>query len=730
MSSRFPSPSRRSSGSGLRRKSKLQFFLALVFIFLLFHFIVTFSSNSSLETYKTIINEASVSVTGKPLATTNNHKSSSGFNETEYAQLKAELDDAKEQASALHDVNDKLGKAVTETEKEMEAKIAKLQKEHDDLVAERKNFLKSSSESHRTKAKDYIKLEYTEKEASQIDISSGDPLFHNFFTQFLQVLKDNRMSVPHPDRAYYENGKPVIWSIHLLESPQYLMSEDEISDLMGFNDDFINDLTPKHKAVVEKIPPTPPAPFYKGSGYTIVGGGIYSWYSFLAIKQLRNVGSVLPVEVLLPEEEDYESYYCEKLLPKLNAKCIVMSRVFGKENVEGFRLGGYQFKSFALLASSFENTFLMDSDSFAVKNPDPIFESTLYQNFGMITWPDFWRRTTAPAYYKIAGIQIGDKPIRRMNDMFTDPSLFYNSDQLKDYKSQVAYHDRAGTIPDWTSESGELLVRKSTHFDVLLLSAYYNTDGPQGYHPLLSQGGAGEGDKETFVAAAHYYGKPYYQLYKAPDRLGEYYKKSLGKMADTTIVQYDPLMDYEILKGNIARMEKDVQGDDFQYIYEYAYRFPWDKDNVDPMFYHIHDPKLNPFFIMDEEVCFDESHEKEIRNLGDEFGYVGFDVELKIYEDMKKSLCVEKDKFSCFKEENMQKFCKQFVDQRIEFLKKDSEEVLKKFKEDHPVVVVDGNGEVIGGDVDEEKKEGFKEEDKVEDERIFDKIQQDVDSKI
>ncbi|KAK7679537.1 Golgi alpha-1,2- mannosyltransferase [Cerrena zonata] len=41
---------------------------------------------------------------------------------------------------------------------------------------------------------------------------------------------------------------------------------------------------------------------------------------------------------------------------------------------------------------------------------------------------------------------------------------------------------------------------------------YYNYYGPDYYYPLLSQGAAGEGDKETFIAAAHKLKLPYYQV--------------------------------------------------------------------------------------------------------------------------------------------------------------------------------------------------------------------------
>ena len=53
-----------------------------------------------------------------------------------------------------------------------------------------------------------------------------------------------------------------------------------------------------------------------------------------------------------------------------------------------------------------------------------------------------------------------------------------------------------------SSESGQILLSKSKHVSTLLLSLYYNYYGPSHYYKLLSQGSVGQGDKETYLAAA------------------------------------------------------------------------------------------------------------------------------------------------------------------------------------------------------------------------------------
>lgn len=122
----------------------------------------------------------------------------------------------------------------------------------------------------------------------------------------------------------------------------------------------------------------------------------------------------------------------------------------------------------------------------------------------------------------------------------------------------LTYHDRRGTLPDWTTESGEMLINKKIHFNTLLLALYYNFDGPYGYYPLLSQGGAGEGDKETFVAAANFYKLKYYQVNKMPERAFGWYNEERN-YEHSSIVQYNPLVDYEILMKVKSQIENDMQ---------------------------------------------------------------------------------------------------------------------------------------------------------------------------
>ncbi|KAH3668154.1 hypothetical protein OGAPHI_001908 [Ogataea philodendri] len=511
-----------------------------------------------------------------------------------------------------------------------------------------------------------------------------DSSVQKVFAQFSKVLNKNKMLFPHPERGITLNGKPVIWETQFEEIPFNVLSENKLLDLMSFDDEFLNDLTRKHKNVLASLPKKP-VNFFKGKGYVMSGGGWYTWFSYLSIMALRKTGSVLPVEVILPEDGHYERLLCDEIFPnELNAKCIKLSDVLGQETLNSLgELKGYQFKSFSMLAGSFEHMMYLDSDNFAVSNPDPLFDSDLYQKFEMITWPDFWRRTSSPLLYKTLGIKVSNYPIRHLNDFFTPVEKYVSDKQMIEVEDELNFHDRKGALPEWTSESGQLLINKKTHFNTLLLSLYYNFNGPAGYHPLLSQGGAGEGDKETVVLAAHVLKKPNYQVYKKPDKLYGTFIKSANFFVDSTIVQYDPVIDYAILKNALQKNIKSMEDLKDSYVYSYMHTFgsiPFDENPGRPLFYHIHNPKMNPFEYVDRGL-FTDPNEKVIRNFGRNYAQIGFDIEYWIWETVTNTLCERKVEFFCFRDMDMAKICdNQMIRDRLEYLKTTGEDGLKDYK--------------------------------------------------
>lgn len=270
--------------------------------------------------------------------------------------------------------------------------------------------------------------------------------------------------------------------------------EETFHQLQNSHDRFLDTL-------INEILNEYPTDLYGGKGIVIVGGGKYTLYAMPAIKAIRiNGDPTIPVELMIPPENNGEDAFCENVLPELDpsglTRCIYMDQVFDEQTLKD--VSGYQLKALALLASSFEKVLLLDADNYVVNSIRDIFEVEVFRELGLILWPDYWRRLHYPRLYDIARISVDErKRIRYSVDDVSPAELYDERDS-----TNVPFHDFEGAISDGGTESGQLLIDKSKHLGTIILSLYYNYNGPSQYYPLLGQGFAGEGDKDTFALAA------------------------------------------------------------------------------------------------------------------------------------------------------------------------------------------------------------------------------------
>ncbi|KAG7701901.1 hypothetical protein KL931_000357 [Ogataea haglerorum] len=318
--------------------------------------------------------------------------------------------------------------------------------------------------------------------------------------------------------------------------PDFHFSEKYLMGLLEIEETTLLDLETQHQHFVDKIRDLPMSIFgdpqkqISGDGIVMVGGGRFSWLALLNINQLRSAGCQLPVEVFIASEQEYERDFCDRLLPALNAKCVLGFEELPLQRYrKKLRIDGYQYKSLAIFASGFKRVLLLDADNVVIHNPDILFDWSVFEEYGLVLWPDCWSRTTHPYFYRIADIEVGDHPVR---GQFMD----------RESPDEWNYHDLPGTLPNPASESGMLLVNKEKQVDTLFLSLYYNMFGPSHYYPLLTQGGAGQGDKDTFIAAAYALRKPVYQVKQNMKFLGYhdtygFHAKALGQWDPTTVAE-------------------------------------------------------------------------------------------------------------------------------------------------------------------------------------------------
>lgn len=428
------------------------------------------------------------------------------------------------------------------------------------------------------------------------------------------------------------------------------LSHQSLINCLDLSANEIKNLSETHKKYVDSLGVTLPNDIYKGNGIVTVGGGRFSLMAFLIIKNLRDLGSKLPVEVFIPPGENRELEFCNNLLPQYNAKCIYIDRILSPKMTQKFKFKGYQFKSLAMVASSFENLLLLDADNFPVKNLDLIFNKEPFKSNGLILWPDYWRRSTTPYFYEIAGIPIDlNTRVRNSYDDLTPPEVY--TKDINDLKD-VPLHDLKGTMPDSSTESGQLLINKKKHLGTMLLSLYYNVNGPTWYYPIFTQKAAGEGDKETFIAAATFYDLPYYQVKSNTDVDG--YFDELG-FHGVAMLQYDFIQDfklYELAKhdisikyGLIGNSNKKQKQNKINYDPNYTLadfeKYFKTKENHDIMFIHSNFPKFDPVQLSKEKKLMNEK-DQHFRGYNGLSKFGQYDIELSNFKIFNEFFCSKK----------------------------------------------------------------------------------------
>lgn len=371
--------------------------------------------------------------------------------------------------------------------------------------------------------------------------------------------------------------------------------------------------------------------FYSGDGIVFVGGSSYSLMTYSVIKTIRKSGTTLPIEVLIPSEEEAstDAEFC-KLIESYNSKCVYLSRIFSEDLLATTKFQGFQYKSLALFASSFENVLLLDADDYPLKNLDTIFEHTLFERNGLILWPDFWRRTTNPFFYQSADSTVDmTKKIRNGLDIVSNLASSNKNQKPED----TPFHDFAGTIPDPSSETGQMMISKKLHWKTLLLSLYYNIYGPTIYYHLLSQYSSGQGDKETFIAAVHLLKLPYYQIFSSASVDG--YFTDEGDFRGLTYYQKDFRQDFKAkqkLSEDIGELNNIK---DLTYVKQNYFSGDLSEDYA--MFAHCNLPKFHPLnMAVNDEFIRDGLH---YRGYTHKKCLAGLDLEKEINLAYEELLC-------------------------------------------------------------------------------------------
>lgn len=378
-------------------------------------------------------------------------------------------------------------------------------------------------------------------------------------------------------------------SYYYIDLPNPTFTIEFLQQFTKMSDEQLKELTKKHTSLKQDILNFGyPKNTFEGKGIVMIGGGSFLGTALTSIRALRETGSKLPLQLMLTSSDEYDKDVCEKLLPKLNGKCLIMEEIVGKETFQSLSLQKYELKVLGLFLSTFEEVLLLDADNLAVKDPDYILESKPYKEFGYIIWPDFWRQTISPYFYQIAGVEIGE-PIRKDGVAPEEPNKPRSQSQLSDLE---------GAIPDSTCEAGQLAINKKLHHKSLLATVYYNLFGFKYYYHLLGQGAVGIGDKDTFIAGLTVFRETYYFMKQRPLLFGYDHKDG---WQDTTMVQYDPEQDYEYYQAAKEYLVKEGIDSRVNLFLNWEYtnnlkkkiHEAIGKSKPEVQFLHIHSPKFN-----------------------------------------------------------------------------------------------------------------------------------------
>ncbi|KAL9106472.1 MAG: hypothetical protein Q9227_008503 [Pyrenula ochraceoflavens] len=198
---------------------------------------------------------------------------------------------------------------------------------------------------------------------------------------------------------------------------------------------------------------------FQGRGIVIVAGNQKSMKRVRVIlRALRKLGSKMPVEINYWDDEmteeaqkDISSMWPDMYFNDLSAATNII-----KTNHDGPYIN-YQLKTAAVVNSRFAEPLLLDSDNIPIVDPETLYESATYQDYGTLFWPDIARTRPNNPIWAITNTEC------RMDE--------------------------------YEQESGQLLVDKRRYFYHLQLAAWMNNAHGDYYNEFLL------GDKDSFRMA-------------------------------------------------------------------------------------------------------------------------------------------------------------------------------------------------------------------------------------
>ncbi|KAI8593872.1 mannosyltransferase putative-domain-containing protein [Geranomyces variabilis] len=225
---------------------------------------------------------------------------------------------------------------------------------------------------------------------------------------------------------------------------------------------------------------------YAGSGIVMTTGNFHADHAVLAIRNIRKLGCVLPVQLFYLDEQDLSTDHRATLAALADVQIIsITTLVDVHASARGKRSArlGWEMKPFAILASTFRHAIFIDADVVFLQNPERMLDYAIYKGAGTVLFRD---RTLYP----------GGKPTEAFFVEVMDglePSAMYREGRVG---RKLSVHE---------GESGVVVVDKVRNFHALLMTTLMNAPGP--YKDDMY--GVIHGDKESYWMAHEMLNLPY-----------------------------------------------------------------------------------------------------------------------------------------------------------------------------------------------------------------------------
>lgn len=147
-------------------------------------------------------------------------------------------------------------------------------------------------------------------------------------------------------------------------------------------------------------------PKCEGQGIVIAGGGRYLSHAWVAVKNLRQKGCQLPVQIWHLGQKEMPSW-AKTLFTQLDAETIDVFEVMKRHPYK--QMSGWLSKNFAIRHCPFKEVIFTDADSYVSANPEKLLADPQLQTLGALFFSDVGNHAKGPWAWIDCGLTVPDK---------------------------------------------------------------------------------------------------------------------------------------------------------------------------------------------------------------------------------------------------------------------------------------------------------------------------------